>query len=263
MFFRPFMTSYFHNFAPRFFTDMLKQLHCIALRTVKYNDRNNILTAYSLEEGRVALLVSAGGSKEARRRRAMTMPMSFFECVADMRPDRDISAMADVRPSMPLPELFANPVKVTVALFVAELLGVVLRESQEDSMLFNFLRYAAMQLDSADPPRTANFPIHFLFRLGRFIGIEPDTSTYRQGRIFDMLDGTFRDSAPLHRRYLDGNDAEAVYMLSRMTWDNYGLFRFNREQRRRILASTIDYYTAHYTSLASLNSLDVMRELFD
>lgn len=78
-----------------------------------------------------------------------------------------------------------------------------------------------------------------------------------------MLDGTFRDSAPLHRRFLDGDDADAVYMMSRMTWDNYGRFRFNREQRRRILSAIIDYYTAHYTSLNRLKSLEVMRELFD
>ncbi len=77
-----------------------------------------------------------------------------------------------------------------------------------------------------------------------------------------MLDGTFRDSAPLHRRYIDGNDAGAVYMLSRMTWENYGHFRFSREQRRRILSQIIDYYSVHYTSLGSLRSLDVMAELF-
>ncbi len=241
---------------------MLRHLHCIALRTVRYSDSNNILTAYSLEEGRVSLLVSATASREARRRRAMTMPMSFFECVADMRPGRDISTMNDVRPSMTFVSLMSHPVKVSVALFVAELLGVVLRESQEDVPLFSYLSHAAAELDAADSRRTANFPIHFLYRLGRFIGIEPDTSTYRRGRVFDMLDGTFRDSAPLHRRYIDGNDAGAVYMLSRMTWENYGHFRFSREQRRRILSQIIDYYSVHYTSLGSLRSLDVMAELF-
>lgn len=241
----------------------MRQLHCIALRTVKYNDRNNILTAFSLEEGRVSLLVAATASREARRRRAITMPLSFFECIADLRQGQQIANMSDVKPSLALPGLTGNPVKITVALFLAELLGVVLRESPEDPLLFNYLSFAAQKLDGADTGETANFPIHFLYRLGRFLGIEPDTSTYREGRVFDMLDGTFRDSAPLHRKYLDGVDAGSVYMLSRMTWDNYGKFRFNRSQRRHILSAIIDYYTAHYTSLNQLNSLDVVRELFD
>ena len=245
------------------FVSSMRQLHCIALRTVKYNDRNNILTAFSLEEGRVSLLVAATASREARRRRAITMPLSFFECVADLRPGHRIANISDVKPSLALPGLTGNPVKITVALFLAELLGVVLRESPEDPLLFNYLTFAAQRLDAADNVETANFPIHFLFRLGRFLGIEPDTSTYRKGRVFDMLDGTFRDSAPLHRKFLDGTDAESVYMLSRMTWDNYGKFRFNRSQRRSILSAIIEYYTVHYTSLNQLNSLDVVRELFD
>ncbi|MDE6191249.1 MAG: recombination protein O N-terminal domain-containing protein [Muribaculum sp.] len=241
----------------------MKSLHCIALHTVRYNDSNNILTAFSLEEGRVSLLIPASASREARRRRAITMPMSFFECIANYRHGHSIANISDVKQSIPLPGLTGNPIKITVALFLAELLGTILRETPEDALLFDYLAYAARQLNDADSGETANFPIHFLYRLGRFLGIEPDTSTYRRGRVFDMLDGTFRDSAPLHRRFLDGSDAEAVYMLSRMSWDNYGMFRFNRDQRRRILAAIIDYYTVHYTSLTRLNSLEVMKELFD
>lgn len=241
----------------------MRLLHCIALHTVRYNDRNNILTAFSLEEGRVSLLIPASASKEARRRRAITMPMSFFECIADLRHGHNIANISDVKPSLALPQLTANPIKITVTLFLAELLGAVLRDTPEDPPLFNYLSFAAERLDRAGIGETANFPVHFLFRLGHFLGIEPDISTYRKGRVFDMLDGTFRDSAPLHRRFLDGDDADAVYMMSRMTWDNYGRFRFNREQRRRILSAIIDYYTAHYTSLNRLKSLEVMRELFD
>ena len=117
----------------------MKQLHCIALHTVRYNDRNNILTAFSLEDGRVSLLVPATASREARRQRAITMPMSFFECIANYRHGGSIANMSDVRQSIPLPGLTGNPVKITVALFLAELLGVVLRETPEDPLLFNYL----------------------------------------------------------------------------------------------------------------------------
>ena len=44
---------------------MLRELHCIALRTIKYNERHSILSAYSLEVGRVSFLVPAGAGKEA------------------------------------------------------------------------------------------------------------------------------------------------------------------------------------------------------
>lgn len=242
---------------------MLKSLHCISLRTVKYNDRNNILTVYTREEGRMSFVLPAGSSREARRRRAMTMPLMAFECEADLRPSRELSNIRDVRPSLKVPGLLGNPVKMSIAMFLAEVLNAVLRESQPDELTFNYIAFAVEALDEAPARATANFPLMFMYRLGRFLGIEPDTSGYRPGRVFDMLDGTFRDSAPLHRRFLEGEEAAAVRTLSRLTWENYGKIGFNRRQRQRMLDGIIDYYSVHYTSLAGLNSLEVMRELFD
>lgn len=241
---------------------MLTHLHCIALRTVKYSDRNNILTAYSREMGRVALLMSAGGSREAVRRRAVTMPLTPFECIADVRPGRDIYNVREPRALLPLHGLHSNPVKGAVAMFMAELLGAVLTESQEDAALYAFLVDSVGRFDSMSRG-VANFHLAFLYRLGRYIGIEPDVSTYAPGRVFDMVDGTFRSAPPLHRRFLPPEDAATVALLSRMTWDNLAAFRFSRNQRNSILTAILEYYTLHYAALSGLNSLDVMRRLFD
>ena len=58
---------------------MLRELHCIALRTIKYNERHSILSAYSLEVGRVSFLVPAGAGMEATRRRALFLPLGAVE----------------------------------------------------------------------------------------------------------------------------------------------------------------------------------------
>ena len=69
---------------------MLRSLHCVALRTIKYNEKHSILSAYSLELGRVSFLLPAGSGREAARRRALMMPLGTFECVADIRHGQDI-----------------------------------------------------------------------------------------------------------------------------------------------------------------------------
>ena len=43
---------------------MKETLHLIALRTVRHNERNSILTAYTLERGMMSFLQPAGGGKE-------------------------------------------------------------------------------------------------------------------------------------------------------------------------------------------------------
>lgn len=242
---------------------MFIPIHCIALHTVKHNDKSNILSVFTLEQGRMALLLPAGTSKEAVRRRALTMPLSIFECVADVRPGREISTIRDVRPSTVVGSVHSHPVKISVAIFIAELLGIVLREVQADRPLYIYIEDAIRQLDLADDSKVANFPIAFLYRLGRFLGIEPDISTYAPRRVFDLIDGLFRDTPPLHRRYIGPDESAAIAMLSRMTWDNLGLFKYNRQQRRRILTAILEYYSLHYATLSSLRSIDVLQSLFD
>jgi len=240
---------------------MYQLLHCVALRTIKYNDKHSILSAYSLETGRVSFLVPAGAGREAARRRALFMPLSIFDCVADLRPGREILTMREPKMTVPVGRLHSHPVKSAVSLFIADLLTAVLRENQGDKSTFAYIVDAIMRFDEMESG-VSNFHICFLYRLGRYIGIEPDISTYRDGSLFDLLDGRFRVSAPLHNQFLGTEESKAVVMLSRMTFDNLCRFKFNRNQRNELLDQILRYYTIHYSSLGNLRSIDVLRCLF-
>ena len=234
----------------------------IALRMVRHNDRHSILSAYSAECGRVAFAISAGGGREAVRRRALFMPLSIVECVADVKPGREVSLMHEPRALAPLIGLRSNPIKSSIAMFLAEVLGVVLRDGPPDDILYKYVSSSIEILDALPVDRTANFHICFLWGLGRFIGIEPDTAGYSSGMIFDMQDGRFRMSAPLHPNYLDSARSAAVAAVSRMTYVNMHRFRMSRAERNEILDGILRYYSLHYAGLQSMRSLEVLRELF-
>lgn len=241
---------------------MKKELHIIALRTVRHTDRHSILTAYSLELGRVAFAIPAGAGREALRRRALLMPLALVECVADIRPGREVMIMHEPRAEEPLTSLRTNPVKSSLVMFIAEVLGVVLRDGPPDELSYAYIHNAVTLLDRLPTESVANFHLMFLYGLGRFLGIEPDVSGYRQGMVFDMLDGRFRLSAPMHRHYLDPVQSGAVVALSRMNPANMHLFKMSRHERNQLLDGILQYYSLHYTGLQSLRSLDVLRELF-
>ncbi len=241
---------------------MYQSLHCVALRNIKYNDRHSILSAYSLELGRLSLLIPTGNGKEAIRQRALVTPLSLFECESNIRNGQEIYQIKDIRLSTALPNIRTNPLKGTIAIFIADLLNTVLRESPHDEILFNFISNAIKRLDSTERG-TANFHICFLYQLGHFIGIEPDIATYSDGSVFDMLDGTFRKSAPLHKNYLNPKQAKSVAAMSRMTFDNMHLFALNQQQRNELLDGMMNYYTIHYSSLSNLQSVEVLRMLFN
>ncbi len=241
---------------------MKQKMEFVALRTVRHSDRHSILSAYSLESGRVAFAIAAGGGREAVRRRALLMPLSIVECVADVKTGREVSVMHEPRAVAPLAGLRCNPMKSSVALFLAEVLGIVLRDGPPDDLLYNYIRRSIEVLDMLPSERSANFHICFLWGLGRFIGIEPDTGDFRAGMVFDMVDGRFRMSAPLHRHYLDPEQSAVVASLARMTYSNMWLFRMSRRERNELLDGILKYYSLHYTGLQSMRSLEVLRELF-
>lgn len=242
---------------------MFVNLDCIALRTVRYNDRHSILSAYTRQRGRLSMLVPAGSGREASRRRAMLMPGSRFRCVADLReqsghipPMRDVVSRGLTLPIDP------DPVKPIVTLFLVDFLNTILREAQPDEHLFDYIDTMLQALDGMAPSTTANFHILFLLRLMHFLGIEPDLSTYRPNYLFDMQEGIFRSSAPLHGRYLERDESRAAAQLLRMSLRNLGRYRFTHTERNEIIDTLIKYYTLHFASLRSMKSTEVLRSLF-
>lgn len=240
---------------------MATPIHGIALRTVRHNERNDILTLYTAESGRMSVIVSAGTSAASRRRRALTMPLSLVECVVMDRPGRNLNPIRDLRPTLPLPELHTDPRRMSVAMFTAETLWHILPEGDADKSLWRFLADAVTFLD-ATPDSVANFHLALLMGIGHYLGIAPDTASYRPGRIFDMAGGRFLDTPPTaHGHWLEAGDAAALHSLQRITLTNSHLFEMTRAERQRALDLTLQYYSMHYAPLSRLKSLDILRNV--
>lgn len=246
------------------FAAMYQQLHAIVLRVVRHSDTRLIVTAYTKEAGRLAFAVADSSTPAGRRRRAMLMPLALVECVGDLRPGREIHRLRDLRLSEPLADIRMNPAKSAVAMLLADVLAAALREPQPDGLLYDFLASSILRLD-ASTLGVANFHLCFLIRLQALLGIEPDLSGYRSGRVLDMAGGTLVDRAYVAMPagdVLSEADTVVAMALSRMNWRNMHLFRFNRDQRNAILDVILKYYTLHDVTMTSLRSLATLRQLF-
>ena len=240
---------------------MYEHIRCVSLRTIKYDDKHSIVTAWSAERGRVGLLVSSGSSREACRRRALMMPMGIFEAEADFRPGRELLNIRDVRPIAVLPSVSSSPAKAVVAMFLAEVLDKVLRDTPPDDRLAEYIFQSVITLDSIGARGAANFPLVFLCRLSGFLGIEPDFGEWEKGMIFDMNDGVYRPSAPVNGLWLNAEESAVAAMVQRLTYSTGNRLRLSRSLRRRILEKILEYYSIHLASLESLRSLAVVTEL--
>lgn len=124
---------------------MYQTIHAIALRTVRHSDSTSILTAWSAEAGRIAILMGTGASAAARQRRAATMPLSLF--TGSVRRQQTMSdmpvRMRDIAPTgRQMIAVATNPVKAAVAMFLAEVLYIALREAGPDKVLWHLFERA-------------------------------------------------------------------------------------------------------------------------
>lgn len=239
---------------------MLLEAECIVLRTIKYNDTRAIVHLLSRGNGRVAVMVNDGNTVAARRRRALMLPGSSFSCILDIRENRSLQSLRDVMPRRVIAS--GDPVASTVVLFICDFLANILRDNQPDSNLFDFVD-SAIGIVAARQRSIANAPIAFLFALQQFMGIAPDTGSYNDGYCFDFADGAFRPTPPLQSKWLDAEQAKALMTLCRINMRNMHIFKLTRQQRHTVLDLLIQYYSTHIGSLRSLQSLPVMRSLFD
>ena len=220
---------------------MLDTLQMIALRSVAYADDRSILSAYTRSRGFMSFLLKGGKGREASRRRALLQPMSVVECVADIVPGRDVSRIVSLRAMRPLQGLMASPVKQTLAMFLAEVLGLVLRSGQPDAPTFDFVAQSVAVLDELPAGRASNFHLAFLRGLAVCLGIEPDASAYRQ--------------------WIGSDDARVAAALCRMTYANMHLYGLDRRARNDVLDQMLRFYSLHHTRLDGLHSLEILRAL--
>lgn len=232
---------------------------CVALRTIKYKDNRAILSCLSRELGRLSLSVPDGKGMESQRRRALMMPGSIFGCVMDLSEHRDVQRPREMWGVRPL--LLSDPAKGPVALFACDFLNSLIRDAQPDTRLFDYVDFALATLAATDA--IGNYPIAFLTGLQRFMGIEPYATEYSRGMVFDLADGLFRQSPPLHHHFLDPDETAVAAQLTRMDFTNMHAFRFTQQQRRRILDVLLEYYSLHFGHLRGLNSLEVVRAVFE
>lgn len=240
---------------------MREKLRGIVINVIKYNEKHNIAHVYTDKLGMQAFLVRQGTTHAARSRNAMFMPLSMLEFEATLRPNHDLGTLHDVRRTMPLMSIYSDPMKNAIAMFLSELLSRTIQEQEQNMVLYSFIKSCIVRLEHMSGS-VANFHICFLYRLGQFIGIQPDIDSYHKGYWFNMNEGVFIHTPQPGTTSLPPAQAQVLHWLSRMTFENMHHFKFSREQRNQVLEIILNYYRLHNSTLGTLRSPEVLKQLF-
>ena len=258
----------------RNFVLMLVKTEAIVLHSFKYGESRLIVEMFTRQEGRLSFAVPIPKTAKGRLKKQYFQPMTLLEVECDVRQRNQLQKLKDARLLTAYASIPFSPEKLAIALFTAEFLYHALRSEQQDELLFTYISNSMQWLDAA-PAGYANFHLTFLMHMSRFLGfypnlnLTPNPSPKREGGLsregtlfFDLREARFCNTAPLHRDFLQPEEASMIQLLMRMDFPTMHLFRLSHQERNRIVDVLVQYYRLHIPQFPELRSLSVLQELW-
>ncbi len=219
---------------------MLQKTRAIVLHTLRYNDRSMIAEVFTEAHGAVSFMVRVPDGRKSVMKHVLLSPLTILEIDYDHRERVRLQRLVDARVWEPYGSLPYHPLKQTIALFLGEFLFYALRNEGASQPLFQFLLNSLLWLDGKESGY-ANYPITFLLRLTRFLGIWPTEEEAQS-----LLPEGERDFVP---------------QLLRMNFNSMHLYQFSTAQRQRVLHVLNDYYQRHVSGFPEMRSMAILREV--
>ena len=241
---------------------MIHKLKAIVLHSIKYKDNSSIVYLYTNGFGRQTYLVNGLRSSKSKAKANLFHPLFLLDIEAYHNPKSDIQRLKECQLTIPLQSTPFSLAKSSVALFISELLYKVIREEEPNAELFDFLYHSILMLDELEDG-VANFHLHFLAQLSKYLGFYPNVSKQGDATYFDIKTGEFCILRPRHPLFFSTENTTLLSQLMNLSASQLSLLELNRYQRSAFLSSMIDFYSFHFEKLSQLRSLHVLNEVFE
>lgn len=233
----------------------------IVLNCIRYGDNSVVVSFFSERFGTISSLVRMPRTRRNDARYSLLQRLSVVEVGLDYRESREMQGIRNISSFHTWKSIPYHPLKVSVAMFLAEFLYNALRSESQNARLFDFLEKSLIWFDETDNG-ISGFHLILPLKLTLFLGIRPNIEGYRSGMFFDMQSGVCVDVPPLHKYVLTREEAAFLPLLLNTDYGQIHTLALTREQRWHILKIIIVYYRLHVPGFSPLRSADILREVF-
>ncbi|MFA5817113.1 MAG: DNA repair protein RecO, partial [Bacteroidales bacterium] len=232
---------------------MIEKTLGIVLKQIKYGETSLIAHLYTRRWGRIGIMVPGARTSSKNRKAYLFQPLTILELEVYYKANRDLQNIKEVKNHSPFMHLTGDPVKSSVALFLAEILNKALREEEPNEELFDFLDSHIQFLDLTDQG-IANFHIYFLLRLSRYLGFNPGVPPAQSDLWFDLALGAFTTAPPLHGSFLTPELTTLLIRFLSVQASDLASVVIDRNKRIELLEGILRYYYLHLEGLGEIKS---------
>jgi|SRR5690554_2850079 len=229
----------------------------VVLRSIDYSDTSAIVKIFTHNHGLRSFLIRAVKGK--RKKTAYLQPLSLIEIEYHLHERKDLLVAGNIRFLESYHSIPVHPHKRMVGLFLAEVLGEVVKSDHLDEPLFDYIHSHLLLFDLED--WNANFHLFFLAGMTRYLGFYPLLT--ESPRYFDLENGAFLPASGNHTGHSKAIETEYLYRMFTASWEDLKALKMNREVRNKLTQLIIQYFESHSAGMRKLKSLDVLTEVIN
>lgn len=231
----------------------------IIISHLRYGDNSLIVHLYTECSGRQTIFIKGAYSKKSPMRAVLFQPLYIVETEIHHRENRQMQNISNIQIVQPLHNIPFDPVKSSIALFIAEVLYKTLKEEEANRQLFDFLVHSIQTLDLNDRG-TANFHLLFLIHYTRYLGFYPSMEHILDGMWFDMHKGNcaaIQKGSPTYPEY-----NLLLGKLFGLSFEHLDDMKITHHQRNFLTERLLTYYAMHVDHFGKMKSFPVLRNVF-
>lgn len=214
-----------------------------------YSESSSILHFYTQEKGYQTFIFKGG----LKKRKALNQ-LGLYELTYFKRPESDLGIINQLDFAWSAFQIYAQPQKVLLVFFLADILKQTLRHQGPDPTLFDFLRAQVILLETNI--NNKSFPTSFLAQYLMIMGYAPLMDA-ENPKSFDLKRGVF-DAAPLES--IDSvDDPQLVLFLKAQFWPNETAI-FSNEQYKEGLKLLVKYAVLHVPGFHLDKTMEILHE---
>ena len=238
---------------------MQQTIQGIILQNTKYQDKKNILKVYTLQHGMQSYAINIGHSKTSKIKPAHILALNQIEFIEHTRKTREVQKISEMRVTHVYQELFSDLNKNCIAVFLNEVLIKCIKEQHKNQELYFFISESLKELD-LDEKNSTNFHLHFLIELTKHLGFYPNNNYTEKLCLFDLQEGVFISSVPIHPYYIDSETSFEFNKLIAANHKNEDI-SYNGKTRSELLKTLLLFYKLHVPNFGEVKSIQVLKEV--
>lgn len=230
----------------------------IILQNIKYADKKHIIKVFTRDYGLLTFLAIPGNSPSSKIRKAAISPLSISEINFSYRQNKEIQILNEAVIKCVNNEISTSMPKVSIALFMNEILVKTIKEHMPNEELYEYLIGFLIDLNKAQQYFT-NFHLNFLLQLSKFLGFEPLNNYSETEKYFDCREGKF---STVSLSYPMGLSGEQSKLFADYLQNNKIDFPGKRSERNELVDCLLAFYKMHIPGFTDVKTLDVLKEIY-